>query len=253
MSKRGNIVVRKNTGAEIAARRRLDVVEGAGMTIGVVDNPAGDEVTLTFASGAVGGTILANRNGGAAVGPRPELSFNEGANITIAVVDDPANNEIDITIASAGAGGGAWLKEFYPAVNPDNRIGPYSSVMLTNNVLSTLYQTFMIPDDIFTITTAVVIVVPEGTGNIYRSVTTNFGTPCIGEVYNVHSDALALAAVGIVLNQLDCIDISGALTGATGGDLVGMEFVRDATNALDTVDANVHYIGVYIEGTVEQE
>lgn len=254
MSKKGNIVVRDNSGANTGTRRRLNFIDGANVTITTADSGVNDEVTVTVAAAAAGGTILANHNGGAPVGPaRPEISFIDGANVTIVVADDAVNNEIDVTISAVGAGGGAWLKEFYPAEDPNDNIGTFNSVRMQDDERVTIRQNFMIPDDIVTLSTAVVIVISEGTGNIYRSVITNFGTPCIGETYTTHTDSLALAQVGIIVNQLDCIDISGALTGAVGGDLVGMEFTRDAINALDTVDADVHYIGIYIEGSTEEE
>ena len=65
--------------------------------------------------------ITVRKNGGANVGTRQRLNLIEGANTTLTVADDAGGNEVDITVTSAGGGGGGpgWIKQFFPAVDPN--------------------------------------------------------------------------------------------------------------------------------------
>ena len=196
------------------------------------------------------GNEAVSKNDGADIGVRRRINFREGANITLTIADDPANHEIDVTIAAAGAAGTAWVDQFFPAENPNSNKGTYASFIMPDDDVITVRQTFLIPSDIVTIDTAVVILIPNATGNLYWSVATTFGQVCVGEQYDTHPDSIALNATGVTADEIECIDISAALTVATGGDLVGMEFVRDSVDALDTIVGDVHYIGILIQGSV---
>lgn len=197
-----------------------------------------------------GAGVLANRNGGAPVGPaRPELSLIEGAGIGIAVADDAANSEIDVTISVVGGGGTEWLNQFFPASNPDNYKGTYATMIMEDEVNTIIQQTFMIPSGIVTIVRADFVIIPDAGGQLYWASTTNFGQICANEDYQTHTDNTALAQLAVTQNEIECIDFSAALTGAVGGDIVGVEFRRDASNALDTINENVHFLGIIIQGS----
>lgn len=47
------IEARRNTGAIVGVRTRINLIEGAGITIGVVDDPADDEFDITFTNSGV--------------------------------------------------------------------------------------------------------------------------------------------------------------------------------------------------------
>lgn len=248
MSKLGNIRVRKNSGAIVGNRRLINLIEGANVTLTVTDDAPGDEVDVTVAAAAAGGTIFANKNGGAAVGPQPELSFIEGANITLTVADDPANNEIDITIASAGGASSVWVDQFFPYPQADNHKGAYAAGLMPDTIDTEVYQTFYIPDDIATIDTAVIVIIPEGTGNLRWQCDTDFAT--CGEDFETHQDNIGATTTAVTNEENECIDISAALTGATGGDIVGIQFIRTASHVDDTVDADCYYVGILIKGSI---
>ena len=196
------------------------------------------------------GNEAVSKNSGADVGIRRRINFIEGVNVTLTIADDPANHEIDVTIASAGAGATAWTKHFYPAVNPDSAKGTYAAVLMTDGLELTVRQTFAIPTDLTTITTAAVVVIPEGTGNLRRSVATTFAGLCANEQFGTHTDTIAESNVVVTDDEVECLDITAALTLATGGDIVGIEFTRHGDDALDTVDGDVYYLGIYIEGDI---
>ena len=194
------------------------------------------------------GNVAVREDPGAEV-IRRRINFVEGANVTITIADDSPGDEVDVTIASAGAAATAWIKHFYPAVNPDHYYGTYASVLMGDGIDTTVRQTFLIPEDILTITRAFVVVIPEAGGNIRRSVATNFAAACT-ETYQTHTDSIAAGQVAVNINQITCLDFSAALTVAVGYDMVGVEFTREASDVLDTVDADVHYLGIIIIGEV---
>ena len=248
MSKLGNVKLRKNSGALIGARALMNLIEGANITITATDDPTGDEFDITIASAAAGGSIVVRKNTGADVGTQPRLNFIEGANIVLTIADDGGDSEIDITIAGPAAAESVWLDEFFPAVAPDAAKGAYPAVTMTDGIDTTIYQLFMIPDDITTITNAVVMVIPEGTGNLYWQCDTN-GAAC-GEDFETNTDSIGATATGVTTDEIECIDISDSFTGFTAGDVVGLQFIRLGSNASDTVNADAFYLGVLIQGEV---
>lgn len=102
------ITIRKNTGADVGTRPRLNFIEGANITLTVADDAGSSEVDVTIAAaGDAIDSITIRKNTGADVGTRPRLNLIEGTNITLTVVDDAGSNEVDITIDSSGGGGAA--------------------------------------------------------------------------------------------------------------------------------------------------
>ena len=196
--------------------------------------------------------ITVRKNTGGNVGTRGRLNFIEGTNVTLTVADDAGNNEVDITITAAGGGGGgstAWLDQFFPAVDTSAHKGTYATIPMLDGVTTNIYQTVMIPAAIVTVTRAVVIVISEASGNIYWNCDTNYGQICSGEDFQTHVWSKASAASAIVLNEVDCLSIASILSAASGGDIVGINFVRSGGNASDTISNTVHYLGVLIQGT----
>jgi len=194
--------------------------------------------------------IKVRKNAGADIGTRPRLNFNEGANITLTIMDDAIDNEIDIDIAAAGGGGTAWLDQFFSAVDTTAYKGTYPTVPMIDLVDTDVWQTFMIPAAIVTIVRAALIVIPNASGNIRWGCSTNFGRVCANEDYQQHTDSIALGTTAVDQNQIECLDISAALTGAAGEDLVGIKFTRTGNHAGDTISETVHYLGILIQGSV---
>ena len=75
------------------------------------------------------------------------------------------------------------------------------------------------------------------------STTTDWGKLCAGENYNDGSDAETDQTTAVAQNELVCIDVSASLTGIVAGDLVGFTFIRRASQAGDTINADAHYLG----------
>ena len=246
MSKLGNVRVEAE-GVLAANRRGVNLIEGANITITPADDDANDILDITIAAALDGGSIVVRKDSGADVGTQPRLNFIEGANITLTVLDDAVNSEVDITIAGPAAADSVWLDQFFPAV-PNTAKGAYPAVLMTDGVDQQVYQLFIIPDDITTITNAVVMVIPDGTGNLYWQCDTN-GAQC-GEDFETNTDTIAANATAVTTDEIECIDISDAFTGFTAGDVVGIQFIRLGSNANDTVGADCYYLGLLIQGEV---
>jgi len=195
------------------------------------------------------GNVVIRKNTGANVGARRRVNFIEGANVTLTIVDDGPGDEIDVTIAAAGGAGTAWLDQFFPASDPDNNKGTYASMLMPDDLDTVIRQTFLIPDDIAAIIRAAIVLIPDGGGNLRWTAVTNFGLICSNEDYQTHTDSIAATLTAVTQDEIECIDFSAALTGAVGGDLVGIEFTRTGSHGDDTVDADVHFIGIVIQGS----
>jgi len=202
---------------------------------------------VTIAAAAAGGTIVVRKNTGADVGTQPRLNFIEGANITLTIADDAVDSEVDITIAGPAAST-AWVDAYFPFCNPNSNKGAYAAYLMQDGYQSTVYQTFMIPDDIATITVAEVQLIPEGTGNLRWQCDTD-GAAC-GEDFETNQDSIGASTTAVTTDEKECIDITAAFTEFAGGDTVGIQFIRTGENAGDTVDADVYYLGILIQGTV---
>lgn len=137
--------------------------------------------------------------------------------------------------------------DFFPAPNPDSYIGQHGVMQMLDGVDTTILMDFTLPLD-FNITTwsVDVLLIPGGTGNLRRAVTTDFGLICAGEAYNANQDTIAAGEVAVTANEVECLDITAALTGSTPLDLVGMEFTRYGSHANDTVNAVCYFVGVVI-------
>ena len=152
---------------------------------------------------------------------------------------------------SGGLGGGiAWLAQFFPAVDTTAYKGTYPTVPMIDLVDTDVWQTFMIPAGIVTIVRAALIIISNASGNIRWECSTNFGAVCINEGYQTHTDSIAATITAVTQNEIECVDISAALTGTLGNDLVGIKFTRTASHANDTISETVHYLGILIQGSV---
>lgn len=195
------------------------------------------------------GNEAVKKNSGAIIGIQSALNFIEGANVTLTIADDPANHEVDITIAAAGTAA-APQDIFFPAPNPDDYKGYYASMLLADNASTTIRQTFYLPSSWDTDWGVSILVIPDATGDLRWGVDTNFGQPCTEE-FDANTDDIALGQTAVQIDDIECLDITGALTGAGAGDLVGLTFVRDGGDDLDTVNDEVHYIGVLLKRPLE--
>ncbi|MBA7491644.1 hypothetical protein ES702_02192 [subsurface metagenome] len=124
----------------------------------------------------------------------------------------------------------------------DSFIGDHPSAVLLNGVINNVRFEFRVPSDFQELVRAYVILVPEDGGALRRDIDTDYGHFCT-EAYNATSEHPGYATVaGLTLNQLECIDVSGALATIAASDDVGLTFMRDATHGEDTIEASVQVL-----------
>ena len=201
---------------------------------------AGDLLDATAKTGV-------SLNSAAEEGFRRTINFIEGPNITLTVTDDAGGEEVDVTI-EAGGGGAGTTSQWFPASDPDGNKGDHPTMEMVDAEETIIRQSFVIPESVTAIVEAVVVVIPDGSGNLDWECTTDFGQLCGNEQYNANSDSTT-GTTAVTNGEIECINIAAALTGATAKDLVGIAFKRDGDDASDTVNALVHFLGIWIRGT----
>jgi len=138
------------------------------------------------------------------------------------------------------------LEFFVGVIDPDAFIGSFPATSMTDGLTVDVYTYLLIPSNFQTLVSVDAIVIPNGTGNMRRSVDTTWGT--IGTAtYNNASDSIAASEVAVTINLLNSIDISAAFTGVSAGQLVGVKFTRAGGHADDTVGSTCYFMGVRLK------
>ncbi|GAI69313.1 unnamed protein product [marine sediment metagenome] len=102
------------------------------------------------------------------------------------------------------------------------------------------------PSDFQGLVRARLVIVPAASGNLRRSVATDFGA--CNDLYNATSDAIAESTVvGLTTNVLECLDLDDAFTGIAAGDHVGVAFTRKASHAEDTIEDVVYVLEFWMQ------
>ena len=135
---------------------------------------------------------------------------------------------------------------FEAAPNPDGSVGSFAAEVMPDGVETICRTTVYIPTNFTSVVSAYLIVVPAASGNLRWSCSTDFGQICVGAPYDAHSDSVAETTTGVTGDDLECLDISGALTLLAAEDILGIEFHRHADDVLDTIGDNVYFLGVVI-------
>jgi hypothetical protein len=133
---------------------------------------------------------------------------------------------------------------FMEVTDPDISVGTHPAVTLNDGVTETIFHQLYIPLDFTVISAARVFIIAAGSGNMVASVATSWGKIYASELYNTHTDSIALAPYALTVNEVECIDISAALTGIAADDLVGIAFTRQGGHGSDTINAACYYIGL---------
>jgi len=139
---------------------------------------------------------------------------------------------------------------FVEVPNPNTNIGTHPATLLTDGLAVLDRINLYVPLEFQELVRAQAIVVPGGTGNMRRSVATNWGKLGSGETYVIDWGAIAASEVAVTADWLMCLNITAAFAGAAPvapGDKVGIEFTRHGNHVNDTVGANCYLLGLRIE------
>jgi hypothetical protein len=98
--------VRKNTGTDVGARRRLNIIEGNRITAAITDDLTNEEIDITLATTAEANTVSNIGTAGVGVykqkvGENFEFKKINAASTKIIITDDTINNEIDLDVDPA--------------------------------------------------------------------------------------------------------------------------------------------------------
>lgn len=129
----------------------------------------------------------------------------------------------------------------------DQSIGKFTSQCLVDNNADHLAMNITVPDDFSSFTSIEVVWISNagGTNDMYWSLNAQYGAS--GEAYSTHSDSPALGTTASGGNNIINVqEPANALTlsSLAAGDYLGVYMTRDATNASDTLDANVWVFGM---------
>ena len=129
--------------------------------------------------------------------------------------------------------------------DPNDNIGTHPTVRLEDDTDTHIYDQIYVPLEFQELVTAQVIVVTSVTGNMVWTLDTNWGKLCVAEAYDTATDTDG-ATTGLVIDDLECVDISAAFTGIAPGDLIGLDFMRDGDDGSDTIGDVVYYMGIRV-------
>jgi len=135
---------------------------------------------------------------------------------------------------------------FSMVIDPDTTLGTHPAVDLPDSADTPVRFQILVPLEFQETVTAHVIVAQTatvGSPNMQWSTDVDFGKIGADEAYNIHTDAETDQVTAITQNDLELVDVSGSLTGLYGGDLVGFEFIRRATQAGDTINDAAYFLG----------
>ena len=167
----------------------------------------------------------------------------DGQNIRISNITGTGNT----SSLFRGSGTGLIIPEkWFGVIDPDSiYLGNFPSVVLPDGITTNVFNIIEIPLEFQELVSINAVIVAEGTGNLRRGCYTYWGL--LGsEDYDASNDSIALAQIAVTTDKLELITISTAFTGISGGDLVGVQFRRDGGDINDTVNADVHYLGIRI-------
>jgi len=152
------------------------------------------------------------------------------------------NNLLDgvSTISDEVATPEIWME----VMDPLTTLGQYPTVTMANGVTTYVYNQLQVPLEFQQTLTCQVVVVAVNAGNMRWQCDTDFGKICSGEDYLQHSDSVPATNTAMAQDNLECLEISGALTGLGAGDLVGVSFARIGGHVDDTVNASCYYMGI---------
>lgn len=88
--------VRKNSAGSVYSRRRLNFIEGSGITLTVAEDAGNEEVDITIA--ASGAAQIGFRKDDSLVGTRGKINMLTGGGTVLTLTDDAGNDEVEVTV-----------------------------------------------------------------------------------------------------------------------------------------------------------
>ena len=185
-----------------------------------------------------GATTVIKSNLAATAAPGATDDTNAGYAVGSRWIDTTNDKEYVCLDASAGAavwtettqggGGGGATKEFFVSANAggDANLGFFHAVTRTST--QAVNFNFFMPHDFTSLTSAVVVMIPDATETIQADHRLQSGAA--GEAYNTINNTTADQTLAVTLNQLTEMDVSGPFTGVVANDYIGFKFESDTAD-----------------------
>jgi hypothetical protein len=119
--------------------------------------------------------------------------------------------------------------------------GDWGTVKFVDGATDHVCMNFYLP---FTPTRVDGIFFAKGTGNVRFNIDSDSGA--IGEVQNFHATVPTITSVAFVTEVIKAVDLTYAIDTPTAGDFVGLGIGREGGHSLDTINADLHLIGLLI-------
>jgi len=126
----------------------------------------------------------------------------------------------------------------------------FAGVIQADAVATTAYGWFKVPDDFSSGMSVAAILIHETTGSKNAYVIMNVYYGAVAEAWDTHQHSGSYAAIAIT-HKLHNSICSTNLTNVAVGDIVHIEFDRDASNALDTVNGVTYLVGFLVTYTAD--
>ena len=163
-------------------------------------------------------------------------------------------------VHGAGAHTNVTRELFIPALNDSNAnatlasYGLHSSVLLADAVIGTVFFLFKVPDDFVSFVSAKAVwVCNAASGNMCWHLHTNYSAS--GEATNAHSETPSRAETATGGQYIMNIQEPAnplTLANLAKGDYVAIEFKRYASEVEDTLEDEVHLLGLLFTYVAEQ-
>lgn len=137
------------------------------------------------------------------------------------------------------------------ATIPPQRVDPsddFGGFPLPDAKYCECFGHFHVPEYFVTGMTVTAMLIPAGTGNIRAQNSARYGA--CGAAASSHADSPAFGTEAVTADDRECVR-SLSITSAATGDIVGMHFIRDGNNELDTIGDEVSFFGWIVEYTAD--
>jgi len=212
--------------------------------------------SLAVTSGKIGANaVIAGKLANGAVDTAARLASNvvTAGKLADGAVDTTARLANEIVTSAKIAN--RTRKFFVPAVGAANATDftwydliSVAGCGLVDTKLAKGFGHFYVPSDYVSGMTATVVVRSNASGNVYGKHEAFYGAD--GESYFTHSEASGYTAVGLTANENEFI-FGINLSSLLAGDMVSLQFSRDATHVNDTISDTVWLAGWLLEYTAD--
>lgn len=125
-------------------------------------------------------------------------------------------------------------------------LGDHAVDEMPDNLLSKLYFTIPVPSDFDSLVSLdiVLVLAIAGGNNLRWSALSDYGAA--GEGVGIHDGAIGGTTTGLATGYIE-IDVSALVASLAAGDYLGVVFLREGADVLDTLGGTLYMLGLKLE------